>query len=533
MSASAVAVRPSIYDLLDQHAHGGDGVKPLEDVIRAWQGIQALLPTDPNSFFVVGGFHGEPFRGAGITDGVTWWGGYCEHATVLFPTWHRAYLLRLEQALQSIPGCEHVMQPYWDECSDRARSEGLPWVFTDPEFTFADGTRIANPLRSYTLPVDIVDQVTNEVAQAALASVYTKPAGYTTVRYPLSGMVGNAIDEETTKAHNAKFTDDAENTKLLNTNLVEWLNDVPFPPSTGDDADKFVQSLAAPTYTLFSNKTSQDAWNTDNPNGPTLVALENPHNNMHVALGGVELPTYKRDLIPGANGDMGENDTAALDPVFYFHHAFVDYVFWTWQRCHGATEWFDIDTADPGAIAAPPNSQTPAGRGQNEQLDMDSALNPFRIGEGSDARAITSRDVIDIEQLGYTYAPGSLEQYVGREILPIEPGPVLHVSRINRGRIAGSFVIAAHAEVDGAKELIGCEAVLSRWHVAGCMNCQLHLEAKAAFPLPEHVHELARSAPEKITVSVHTRRGLHGGAPLPVGAHAGGASTAFRVELHH
>ena len=109
----------------------------------------------------------------------------------------------------------------------------------------------------------------------------------------------------------------------------------------------------------------------------------------------------------------------------------------------------------------------------------------------------------------------------------------MHVSGINRGRIAGSFVIAAHAEIDGEKQLIGHEAVLSRWHVAGCANCQLHLESKAAFPIPAHLHELARSRPEAITVSVHTRRGLHGGVPIPAGAHLPGANTPFKVELHN
>ena len=107
----------------------------------------------------------------------------------------------------------------------------------------------------------------------------------------------------------------------------------------------------------------------------------------------------------------------------------------------------------------------------------------------------------------------------------------MHVSGINRGRIAGSFVIAAHAEIDGEKQLIGHEAVLSRWHVVGCANCLLHLESRAAFPVPEHLHALARAQPEAITVSVHTRHGLHGGAPIPVDAHVHGAQTLFRAEL--
>ncbi|WP_415872307.1 tyrosinase family protein [Burkholderia ubonensis] len=81
----------------------------------------------PNSFFLIGGFHGEPFRGAGWGSS-SYWGGYCNHGNVLFPTLHRVYLLRLEQALQSIPGCEQVMLPYWDETSDESLKHGIPWA---------------------------------------------------------------------------------------------------------------------------------------------------------------------------------------------------------------------------------------------------------------------------------------------------------------------------------------------------------------------------------------------------------------------
>ena len=63
-------------------------------LIKSFQGIQALPPDNENSFFTIGGYHGEPFRGKGTTQD-EWWGGYCNHGNVLFPTWHRAYLLRL------------------------------------------------------------------------------------------------------------------------------------------------------------------------------------------------------------------------------------------------------------------------------------------------------------------------------------------------------------------------------------------------------------------------------------------------------
>jgi tyrosinase len=52
-----------------------------------------------------------------------------------------------------------------------------------------------------------------------------------------------------------------------------------------------------------------------------IVALEAPHNSIHLAVGGYDVTTVAgqdgdASPIVGANGDMGENDTAALDPIF-------------------------------------------------------------------------------------------------------------------------------------------------------------------------------------------------------------------------
>src|SRR3954465_14851261 len=107
-------VRRSIDEL--QQAYERGEKKPLEDLIRAWKGIKEFPPDDPNSFFVIGGYHGEPFRGAGWGTSA-FWGGYCNHGNVLFPVWHRVYVKVLEEALRSIPGCADVTMPFWDECS--------------------------------------------------------------------------------------------------------------------------------------------------------------------------------------------------------------------------------------------------------------------------------------------------------------------------------------------------------------------------------------------------------------------------------
>lgn len=99
----------------------------LENLIRAWRGIQKLDVNNPDSYWMIAGFHGEPFRGPGQTN-TAWWGGYCNHSNILFPTWHRAYLLRLEDALRRIPGCQDVTLPFWDELFDRETPLPATWI---------------------------------------------------------------------------------------------------------------------------------------------------------------------------------------------------------------------------------------------------------------------------------------------------------------------------------------------------------------------------------------------------------------------
>jgi len=191
-------IRRSITDLQDDYTKGNK--KPLEDVMRAWKGIKELPPNDPRSFFMLGGFHGEPFRGAGWGNS-SYWGGYCNHGNVLFPTWHRVYLLKLEEALRSIDGCADVALPFWDETSDDSLKNGIPWALTQETFVL-DGETIANPLRSFVFTANITDNIGSDDPS------YSKPKGYETVRYPLSGLVGPS-DIAKTKAHNAQFPDPA------------------------------------------------------------------------------------------------------------------------------------------------------------------------------------------------------------------------------------------------------------------------------------------------------------------------------------
>ncbi|KAF9919639.1 hypothetical protein BGZ65_011946, partial [Modicella reniformis] len=265
----------------------------LDNLVKAFNGIQSLPPDDRNSFFVIGGYHGEPFQGAGYSS-PSWWGGYCNHGNVLFPTWHRAYVLNLERALQSqVPG---VTMPYWDETEELSLQNGIPPIFLQRSYTFSDGgPPIPNPLFSYKLQARLTDRLT-QIPDAN----YSKPVGYETVRYPFSGLVGTPHDVEATFIYNQELLalGDEVTNQMLNDNIVNWLN---FPVIRNSDGvripagvhDKFENCLNAPNYTVFSNTTSAQRWNDDHLNEPgfrPIVPLESPHNSIHLAVGGFNLP---------------------------------------------------------------------------------------------------------------------------------------------------------------------------------------------------------------------------------------------------
>ena len=191
--------------------------------------------------------------------------------------------------------------------------------------------------------------------------------------------------------------------------------------------------------------------------------------------------------IDGANGDMGENDTAGLDPIFYFHHCNIDRMFWLWQKKHNAVDHLEVIDQYPGTNSADNQGPTP-GVAPNTWLTLDTPLAPFKHADG---RFFTSKDCVNIErQLGLTYGAGSLEPAMlthETTTAKARSTRALHVTGVNRAAIRGAFLISAFAVIDGKPQHLGTEAVLSRWSVQGCANCQTHLEATAVIPLPDDI----------------------------------------------
>ncbi|KAM0340584.1 hypothetical protein ACHAPU_010421 [Fusarium lateritium] len=482
-------VRRSLQELVSLYDSGDRTL--LENLVRAFRVIQSLPTDHPDSFFVIAGYHGEPFVEEDPTN-PDWWGGYCQHQTVLFPTWHRAYLYRLENALRNaLPEATDLALPFWDECVSHGTDEDpIPWFLTARQLPFPVDGITDNPLFSYTLQQSLADNHTTSDAKR-----YTKPSGYQTVRYPLSGLVGNVKDKIDTEAHNSKYLDDEGNIKILNSNIKQWMDGtVQITPDGDPDTtlpdtfsvySRFQLCLDAPNYTVFSNKASMAEYIQEHGGQPHYgVALEEPHNAIHLALGGFyQKGVYNADPILGANGDMGENETAAFDPIFYLHHAFIDYTFWQWQLRHGCTAAgsLTVEAGKEGTISlGDPTFK------KGTPLDMDSPLDPFNQPNG---QVYTSNDVTDINQLGYSYGPGSLDvqKDPARYTPPTEPiARVVRVSNVSRSDYAGSFIIRTNVKLpDGRTVEIGREAVLSRWNVAGCSNCQDHLNENSFIAIDE------------------------------------------------
>ncbi len=85
-------------------------------------------------------------------------------------------------------------------------------------------------------------------------------------------------------------------------------------------SDQLVPNAALVTQALLA--TDYDAFSPD---------LENPHNQIHGWVG----------------GSMSVIGTAAFDPLFWSHHAFVEYVFCQWQDAHtAAVEPADVTSSD-------------------------------------------------------------------------------------------------------------------------------------------------------------------------------------------
>ena len=425
--SAPLAVRYSLRELEDMY-YLQNRKEPLEKLVRAWKKVQE----DPK----------HNLKGVVFPTG-----------NVLFPTWHRAFLVKLEEALQSVePG---VRLPYWDETSEESRKLGIPRTLTDETFEL-DGEVIPNPLRSKVLKTMIKENG----APALDETVDSTDEDSDTSNEPQSLSAG---------VSSGPVSDAAKAVELLNKNVTAWLNGFPGASEAskedGNIVTQYKNCLNAPTYTLFSNSTSADAYN-EQKHDDHIVSLESAGSGMHLCV-------WAED-----DNDHSDHD---LDPLWVMHLTFLDYVFWMWQLKNGRTRSLDIDPKDDGAVASPETYMNASKRslkrglstkGLNPTLSLTSPLQPLQNSRRLN-KLYTSKDVIDIErQLGYTYSKGSLQEEMMQDSLASSSIRVptctkkLVVSGVSSlaPQEASSYLVEAFAEWKGPKgvtrERLGYESIV-------------------------------------------------------------------------
>jgi tyrosinase len=229
---------------------------------------------------------------------------------------------------------------------------------------------------------------------------------------------------------------------------------------------------------------------------------------------------------------MGEPNTAGMDPIFFFHHCNVDRIFWLWQKQNGQTDHLDLIDNFKGTSSSDDQGPTP-GIPPDSDLDLNTPLNPFKKTDGT---VYASHDCINIEkQLGFTYAPGSLDDEGGLKNAPVMnvrsgfSAKKLMASGIDRALFQGSFVLRAYAtvtDVDGkAKEhYLGHYSVFNRRNSIRCTNCMTHMEVVAHFPLDRLPVNEVDNATFRVEIQhrgkgipVSPRERTSGAAALPAG----------------
>ena len=116
----------------------------MKKIKRAFQGLMDRNVEAPDSYFQVAALHWLP--GPDV---------FCRHHENAYNPWHRAYLLKFEDALRTVEGCEDVTLPYWNIQSqvslenlfraDKEKVVGIPDVlFEDPFGEYVLPRRLEN-----------------------------------------------------------------------------------------------------------------------------------------------------------------------------------------------------------------------------------------------------------------------------------------------------------------------------------------------------------------------------------------------------
>jgi tyrosinase len=407
--------------------------------------MQARQLSDSSSWWFFAAIHGENVT----TSGFPGWGSLptppsvpttpqpasgvssqfwdaCQHQSWYFLPWHRGYLIALEAQIRAdvikLGGPSTWALPYWNYFGS-GNDFMIPPAFTQKNLP--DGS--ANPL-------------------------------FVTARY---GPDGDGNIYIPTAAGSAAHPGD----KNFGAGTVTqdcMSNDV----FTGNDANTPSPGFGGPN-TGFSHAGS-DSGNLEN----------NPHNLVHVYVGGAS-PA-------GQDGLMTEPNLAALDPIFYLHHASIDWMWAVWNQSHANptdANWLNGPAATGGA---------------NFVMPM----------PGGSSWTFTPQQVSSLSQLNYTY-----------DSLPTAPVTHVLADRLRRlGATAAATRVMGGATVTTGKnmELVGASQPGLPIKGSGA-STSVRLDAGVRNKVSASLARPSEAAPpDRVFLNLENVRGTYDAAALSV-----------------
>lgn len=279
-------------------------------LILALDGIMMDAENKDTSYFSIAGIHGAPnvpwqMPQPGTVGAINYNRnlGYCYHGSPLFNTWHRPYLLLIEQnivkrAIQIanrftdptvkasyLTAARTLRLPYWDWADSKTQSVFPPIVM--------------QPTVSVTRPV-------NGVAQKV-----TIPNPFYRYRF-----------HERSRLASQGFGSFANSEYTVRHPTTNWVSQ----DSRGSAAMQ--NGFTTRRSSTFTALTAQSAFNS------FTNALESLHNDVHVRSGG-----------SNPQGHLNAIPFSSFDPLFWLHHANVDRLFALWQAIRPGVQ---MTTKSPG-----------------------------------------------------------------------------------------------------------------------------------------------------------------------------------------
>ncbi|KAL0948486.1 hypothetical protein HGRIS_011054 [Hohenbuehelia grisea] len=366
-----------------------------------------VTPPGPR-FADIAGIHGLPYerwpgdpnasaRPVGRDD----WQGYCNHGSVLFPLWHRPYVMALEQtigeAAQAIAedfatntpdeadkwrqAALELRLPYWDWTLPSTETEGLPQILKNPKLTLqmpgGKTQQIDNMLENYEFKGGLPDGFGTVVEQNPLAGTAAR-AFYgdwaRTYRWPDSKRTG--------VVQNYARLDQVLKSQYRG--LLRKVTSLFSYPTTGAIKDNIPR-----IWDQFSNTQPASLGRTF---PYVATSVEDPHNLIHLIVGGI--------------GNMGDNSYAGFDPIFFLHHCNVDRILSLWEYVY-PDYWLGMGYTTNGRLTKFNQPFGTFAEPDNAPLDETTPLVPFRRADGQYWQAADAHSLLSTArtQKYYTYSP--------------------------------------------------------------------------------------------------------------------------------